>query len=85
MVGKSTEIGLVGFEPTASWSRTRRSTKLSHSPKLPICPSDEVLTSRILIEIARQSFLAAFYLPVAAGPDLLRAAKLLCALPDKKH
>jgi hypothetical protein len=22
----------VGFEPTASWSRTRRSTKLSHSP-----------------------------------------------------
>ena len=27
------EIGLVGFEPTASWSRTRRSTKLSHSPK----------------------------------------------------
>ena len=63
MVGKSTEIGLVGFEPTASWSRTRRSTKLSHSPKLPICPSDEVLTSRILIEIARQSFLAAFHLP----------------------
>src|ERR1051325_2275537 len=29
-----TAIGLVGFEPTASWSRTRRSTKLSHSPKL---------------------------------------------------
>src|SRR6266516_6389976 len=27
-------IGLVGFEPTASWSRTRRSTKLSHSPNL---------------------------------------------------
>jgi hypothetical protein len=27
------KIGLVGFEPTASWSRTRRSTKLSHSPK----------------------------------------------------
>ena len=26
------QIGLVGFEPTASWSRTRRSTKLSHSP-----------------------------------------------------
>src|SRR5438132_13572920 len=25
-------IGLVGFEPTASWSRTRRSTKLSHTP-----------------------------------------------------
>ena len=25
-------IGLVGFEPTASASRTQRSTKLSHSP-----------------------------------------------------
>ena len=26
-------IGLVGFEPTASWSRTRRDTKLRYSPK----------------------------------------------------
>ena len=25
-------VGLVGFEPTASASRTQRSTKLSHSP-----------------------------------------------------
>ena len=33
----SRSIGLVGFEPTASWSRTRRSTKLSHSPN---CSSD---------------------------------------------
>jgi hypothetical protein len=37
-VGFATQvIGLVGFEPTASWSRTRRSTKLSHSPN---CSSD---------------------------------------------
>ena len=28
------KIGLVGFEPTASCTRGRRSTKLSHSPKL---------------------------------------------------
>src|ERR1051325_11784334 len=27
-----TSVGLVGFEPTASASRTQRSTKLSHSP-----------------------------------------------------
>ena len=26
-------VGLVGFEPTASWSRTRRDTKLRYSPK----------------------------------------------------
>jgi hypothetical protein len=26
------KIGLVGFEPTASATRTQRSTKLSHSP-----------------------------------------------------
>ena len=25
-------VGLVGFEPTTSASRTQRSTKLSHSP-----------------------------------------------------
>jgi hypothetical protein len=25
-------VGLVGFEPTASWSRTRRDTKLRYSP-----------------------------------------------------
>jgi hypothetical protein len=30
---RSRLIGLVGFEPTASSSRTRRSTKLSHSPR----------------------------------------------------
>ena len=29
-------VGLVGFEPTASWSRTRRSTKLSHSPNFTV-------------------------------------------------
>src|SRR5438093_4450402 len=49
-------IGLVGFEPTASWSRTRRSTKLSHSPRFDeICQSDAPLTSRILAQIARNS------------------------------
>ena len=25
-------VGAAGFEPTTSWSRTRRSTKLSHAP-----------------------------------------------------
>ena len=27
-------IGVTGFEPAASWSQTRRSTKLSHTPLL---------------------------------------------------
>ena len=26
-------IGVTGFEPAASWSQTRRSTKLSHTPQ----------------------------------------------------
>ena len=52
---QSEGIGLVGFEPTASWSRTRRSTKLSHSPFYRICPANAVLTSRILHQIARRS------------------------------
>ena len=30
---KTAAFGLVGFEPTASWSRTRRDTKLRYSPK----------------------------------------------------
>jgi hypothetical protein len=30
---EKTVVGLAGFEPAASWSRTKRSTKLSHSPK----------------------------------------------------
>jgi hypothetical protein len=50
-------IGLVGFEPTASWSRTRRSTKLSHSPQIvataPISIAVEFVTSRILKLLAR--------------------------------
>ncbi len=26
-------VGVTGFEPAAFWSRTKRSTKLSHTPK----------------------------------------------------
>jgi hypothetical protein len=26
-------VGVTGFEPTTSWSRTKRSTKLSYTPK----------------------------------------------------
>ena len=37
------KIGLVGFEPTASWSRTRRDTKLRYSPFYRICPANAVL------------------------------------------
>jgi hypothetical protein len=29
-------VGASGFEPPASWSRTRRSTRLSHAPILPV-------------------------------------------------
>ena len=30
--GIATVIGVTGFEPAASWSRTKHSTKLSHTP-----------------------------------------------------
>ena len=26
-------VGVAGFEPTASWTRTKRDTKLRHTPK----------------------------------------------------
>ena len=29
-------VGVAGFEPTASWTRTKRDTKLRHTPKSPI-------------------------------------------------
>ena len=32
-LNKELLVGETGFEPTASWSRTKRSTKLSHSPR----------------------------------------------------
>jgi hypothetical protein len=31
-------VGASGFEPPASWSRTRRSTRLSHAPIMWIAP-----------------------------------------------
>ena len=27
-------VGVAGFEPVASWSRTKRSTKLSYTPRI---------------------------------------------------
>ena len=27
-------VGVTGFEPAASWSRTKRTTKLCHTPRL---------------------------------------------------
>ena len=32
-VPRSFLVGVTGFEPAASWSRTKRSTELSHTPK----------------------------------------------------
>jgi hypothetical protein len=29
-----TMVGMTGFEPATSWSRTKRSTKLSHIPNI---------------------------------------------------
>lgn len=43
-------VGVRGFEPPASWSRTKHSTKLSHTPKKPI----RILTASILYTILFQ-------------------------------
>lgn len=34
MIACSDVVGVRGFEPPASWSRTKHSTKLSHTPIL---------------------------------------------------
>ena len=33
-------VGVTGFEPATSWSQTRRSTKLSYTPRFPWCLGD---------------------------------------------
>ena len=42
-------VGVTGFEPAASWSRTKRSTELSHTPKeiysVLVCTSSSVFTT----------------------------------------
>src|SRR5579864_4715858 len=42
-------VGARGFEPPASWSRTRRSTRLSHAPRIQLyharCPSFRALSN----------------------------------------
>src|SRR5256714_7743809 len=52
-------VGLVGFEPTASASRTQRSTKLSHSPNCSPLLSrlDAHPISRISVRVASSSAL----------------------------
>ena len=46
-------VGLVGFEPTTSASRTQRSTKLSHSP----CPTINILMTPALWQVSGCSYL----------------------------
>ena len=41
-------VGVTGFEPMASWSRTKRDTKLRHTPK---CFKNYILLSRKLQEL----------------------------------
>src|ERR1700730_11108284 len=47
-------VGLVGFEPTASCTRGRRSTKLSHSPKLH-CEQDSQRATHYFAHLAAHS------------------------------
>ncbi len=45
-------VGPVGFEPTTSSTRTRRSTKLSHGPKKLISPQKTEATGGRDVEYA---------------------------------
>src|ERR1051326_2866139 len=49
-------VGLVGFEPTASSSRTRRSTKLSHSPKCLITDASQKARLCRLLLLRKQAY-----------------------------
>ena len=42
-------VGLTGFEPAASASRTQRSTKLSHNPKCFLADSERYDTTYVAL------------------------------------
>ncbi len=42
-------VGVRGFEPPASWSRTKRSTKLSHTPCMLIIHQGAALVNKLII------------------------------------
>ena len=50
-------VGLEGFEPSASSTRTKRSTKLSYSPKL----THFKLLAALLLRAAEESLCISFY------------------------
>ena len=47
-------VGVAGFEPTASWTRTKRDTKLRHTPNLLIYYTDKAGKSQVLFHRVRE-------------------------------
>src|SRR5438105_4525284 len=74
-------VGLVGFEPTASASRTQRSTKLSHSPNCSLIAEQtrRAPISRISVGVAsssaRKFFENKFGTNAGGGNDALFACR----------
>ncbi len=44
-------VGAVGFEPTTSWSRTKRATKLRYAPTLPIIKHLEIFRAKFVTDL----------------------------------
>ena len=63
------KIGAIGFEPTASWSRTRRATRLRHAPnESTIYPAIEPSTTEINHFFLGAGVLACFESGWSASP-----------------
>ena len=56
-------VGVRGFEPPASWSRTKRSTKLSHTPSINKDNYKTVL-HKIQVQISQKTNCKALYMQI---------------------
>ncbi|MEN9635129.1 MAG: hypothetical protein RL077_3533 [Verrucomicrobiota bacterium] len=43
-------VGAIGFEPTTSWSQTRRSTRLSYTPRHNVKVGDRAAVSMAVLQ-----------------------------------
>ena len=50
-------VGVTGFEPMASWSRTKRTTKLCHTPAVYFCAWADDMRLAPIAKVVYHSFL----------------------------
>ena len=82
-------VGVTGFEPTTSWSRTKRTTKLCHTPRNKIVQNNRALT--VVTKVQASSRATRFHQVTATPycslhpPPAAVANVPNCATPRKQY